>query len=642
MLRKLKHLALSKIGRMFLTPLFALCVAVLFCPTQSLAKDMVSSRSYWQDLSGQATFEQAQQQTFEPYEGILAKGYSNQAIWLKLHVDGAPNLRTGEQLVLRLRPSFLDHITLYDPADESRTMPRQSGDMTPWMEAEYQSLNHAFLIPALTKERDIWVRISSTSTLMIHTQVLTISETARADHAQEIWYSMAIGLIVMFWVWTFISWLNDHDPVTRAFVIKQSVMIAYTLGYFGYQRVLLSDLFSPTALNWLFNYSVIAATALSFWYEIYFLKDYKLPAWLMQVLRGFYFCTLIAAVLLTFGLTSLALELNMILIGLGSIVLLTCIFVFLKEPALDEAETTSFRLNIWVIKGYYTTLSLALWVSVFPSLGLLIGTEYGLHNLVLHGYFSGVMMTILLQFRAKRLDQTRREVSNALYLSQQQVALERQRRDEQTHFLHMLMHELKTPLAVIDMALRTQPYEDKSAVYASRAVVDMKAIIDRCVEADQLEEGNLEIKAERVQVSRLLNELIFAQNIQPERLSLQFEDVPEVLSDRQYMRIILGNLLDNALRYSDGKTSVEIHATSAPGPDGAEGVLITFSNRPGVAEWPEPGKVFQKYYRSSGAQSQSGTGLGLFLVSSLAKRIGAYCRYAPDDKRVRFVLWLPV
>jgi signal transduction histidine kinase len=206
----------------------------------------------------------------------------------------------------------------------------------------------------------------------------------------------------------------------------------------------------------------------------------------------------------------------------------------------------------------------------------------------------------------------------------------------------MLMHELKTPLAVIDMALHTRTDPEKSAAYASRAVVDMKAILERCIDADQIEEGALEAKVERVDVVRLVNELIFSQNIQPERLLLQMETVPEVLTDRQYLRIILGNLLDNALRYSDGRTPVDIHVMPSDGPDGAPGVAVTFSNRPGLAAWPEPGKVFQKYYRSTGAQSQSGTGLGLFLVSSLANRIGAYCRYAPDEKRVRFVLWLPI
>jgi signal transduction histidine kinase len=531
---------------------------------------------------------------------------------------------------------------LFDPADTTRTGPVNAGDMTAWAESEYQSLNHGFLIASLPQARDVYLRVSSTSTLMIHVEVLTQLDASRLDHTQELIYSVSTGLIVMFLAWVFVSWLNDRDHVNRAFVIKQLASILYTVGYFGYFRVFFGESVSPTVINLLFNIVVIAATGLAFWYETHFLRDYELPAWLMRVVRSFYVSAFVAMALLFSGYTRLALQFNMVVIGVGSAFLLIAVLVFLRNPPNKQTAGVPFRFNRSTVTVYYLSLTFALWVAVWPSLGFDVATEYSLHNLVLNGFFSGFLMTILLQVRARRFELGRREVSNALYLSQQQVAFERQRRDEQTHFLHMLMHELKTPLAVIDMALHTHTDPEKSAAYASRAVVDMKAILERCIDADQIEEGALEAKVERVDVVRLVNELIFSQNIQAERLSLQMPEVPEVLTDRQYLRIILGNLLDNALRYSDGRTPVDIQVVPSDGPDGAPGVAVTFSNRPGLAAWPEPSKVFQKYYRSTGAQSQSGTGLGLFLVSSLANRIGAYCRYAPDEKRVRFVLWLPI
>lgn len=633
---------ISKILRSAAPLLSAFSLIFVLLPTSVAAKDLISARSYWEDAQGQSTFDDAQAQPYTTYDGILAKGYSDSTFWFRLRIDPAPSAHAGEKLVLRVRPSFLDHVVLFDPADTTRTGPVSAGDMTPWGESEYQSLNHGFLIASLPQARDVYLKVRSTSTLMIHVEVLTQFEASRLDHTQELIYSVGTGLIVMFLAWVFVSWLNDRDHVNRAFVIKQLASILYTVGYFGYFRVFFGESVSPTGINLLFNIVVIAATGLAFWYETHFLRDYELPAWLMPILRSFYAAAFVAMALLFAGYTRLALQFNMVVIGAGSAFLLMVVLIFLKNPPSKQTASVPFRFNRITVTVYYLSLTFALWVAVWPSLGFDVATEYSLHNLVLNGFFSGFLMTILLQVRARRFELNRREVSNALYLSQQQVALERQRRDEQTHFLHMLMHELKTPLAVIDMALHTRTDPEKSAAYASRAVVDMKAILERCIDADQIEEGALEAKVERVDVVRLVNELIFSQNIQPERLLLQMETVPEVLTDRQYLRIILGNLLDNALRYSDGRTPVDIHVMPSDGPDGAPGVAVTFSNRPGLAAWPEPGKVFQKYYRSTGAQSQSGTGLGLFLVSSLANRIGAYCRYAPDEKRVRFVLWLPI
>jgi signal transduction histidine kinase len=633
---------ISKILRAGATLLSAFCLISLVLPTHVAAKDLVSARSYWEDAQGQSTFDDAQTQSYTSYDGILAKGYSDSVFWLRLRVEPVAAAQASEKLVLRVRPSFLDQVVLFDPADTTRTGPVNAGDMTAWAESEYQSLNHGFLIASLPQARDVYLRVSSTSTLMIHVEVLTQLDASRLDHTQELIYSVGTGLIVMFLAWVFVSWLNDRDHVNRAFVIKQLASILYTVGYFGYFRVFFGESVSPTGINLLFNIVVIAATGLAFWYETHFLRDYELPAWLMRVVRSFYVSAFVAMALLFSGYTRLALQFNMVVIGVGSAFLLIAVLVFLRNPPNKQTAGVPFRFNRSTVTVYYLSLTFALWVAVWPSLGFDVATEYSLHNLVLNGFFSGLLMTILLQVRVRRFELSRREVSNALYLSQQQVAFERQRRDEQTHFLHMLMHELKTPLAVIDMALHTHTDPEKSAAYASRAVVDMKAILERCIDADQIEEGALEAKVERVDVVRLLNELIFSQNIQAERLSLQMPEVPEVLTDRQYLRIILGNLLDNALRYSDGRTPVDIQVVPSDGPDGAPGVAVTFSNRPGLAAWPEPSKVFQKYYRSTGAQSQSGTGLGLFLVSSLANRIGAYCRYAPDEKRVRFVLWLPI
>ena len=633
---------ISKILRSAAPLLSAFSLIFVLLPTSVAAKDLISARSYWEDVQGQSTFDDAQAQSYTAYEGILAKGYSDSTFWFRLRIDPAPSAHAGEKLVLRVRPSFLDQVVLFDPADTTRRGPATAGDMTPWAESEYPSLNHGFLIASLPQARDVYLRVSSTSTLMIHVEALTQLETSRLDHVQELTYSVSTGLIVMFLAWVFVSWLNDRDHLNRAFVIKQLASILYTVGYFGYFRLFFGESVSPTGINLLFNVVLIAATGLAFWYETHFLRDYELPTWLMRVFRSFYAAAFVAMALLFAGYTRLALQFNMLVIGVGSAFMLIAILMFLKNPTNKQTTGSPFRFNRGTVTVYYLSLTFALWVAVWPSLGFDVATEYSLHNLVLNGFFSGLLMTLLLQVRARRFELGRREVSNALYLSQQQVAFERQRRDEQTHFLHMLMHELKTPLAVIDMALHTQSDPEKSASYASRAVVDMKAILERCIDADQIEEGALESKVERVDVVRLVNELIFSQNIQPERLLLQMETVPEVLTDRQYLRIILGNLLGNALRYSDGRTPVEIHAMPSDGPDGAQGVAVTFSNRPGLAAWPEPSKVFQKYYRSTGAQSQSGTGLGLFLVSSLANRIGAYCRYAPDEKRVRFVLWLPI
>jgi signal transduction histidine kinase len=73
----------------------------------------------------------------------------------------------------------------------------------------------------------------------------------------------------------------------------------------------------------------------------------------------------------------------------------------------------------------------------------------------------------------------------------------------------------------------------------------------------------------------------------------------------------------------------------------AQQLCLQVTNTLGAAGAPDPAKVFSKYYRSRGAQSQSGTGLGLYLSQNLAQLIGARLVYQQDADRVTFLLHLP-
>jgi two-component system sensor histidine kinase KdpD len=90
---------------------------------------------------------------------------------------------------------------------------------------------------------------------------------------------------------------------------------------------------------------------------------------------------------------------------------------------------------------------------------------------------------------------------------------------------------------------------------------------------------------------------------------------------------ILGNLVDNALRYSPDGGSVEIHAER----DG-EWVAIFVSDRgPGVPE-AERDRIFEAFYRPRSEAPDAGrAGLGLSIARRLAELQGGTVEYAPRD-----------
>jgi signal transduction histidine kinase len=115
-----------------------------------------------------------------------------------------------------------------------------------------------------------------------------------------------------------------------------------------------------------------------------------------------------------------------------------------------------------------------------------------------------------------------------------------------------------------------------------------------------------------------------------------------VVTDIQLLQVALGNLIDNALKYATPASLVQVSASTSTGAHRSPGgILFSVVNTPGPAGLPDASQVFQKYYRSPGARSKTGSGLGLYLVHQIARRLGGWVRYVPGTRQVQFEFWLP-
>lgn len=215
------------------------------------------------------------------------------------------------------------------------------------------------------------------------------------------------------------------------------------------------------------------------------------------------------------------------------------------------------------------------------------------------------------------------------------LTIEILRRDEQERFMSMLNHELKTPLSVIRMALGGGGVPDAVKQRVVRAVEDMDAIIERSVQADRMQQGRIRIARDELQVADAL-EAARAASSDPGRVQVRTTQLPACVTDGQLLEVILGNLLDNALKYAAPETTVQVEAHA----DG-KGVRIAVANRPGAAGMPDPQRVFHKYYRSPGAHGKTGSGLGLHIADGFARMLGGNLRYRPGADTVKFELWIP-
>lgn len=600
------------------------------------AAELITSRAYVVDATSEKSLVQIKNEAPTPYQGVLSRGYTDAAIWVKLEITPPISAKADDDIVLRIRPVYLDEISLFDPLDKSGKT-RTVGDAAPIKANEFTSLSHTFVVPAGDKPRAIWLRVKTASTCLINVEALTREDMMSSELMLYLFYFSVLAFVGMFALLVLINWVNYRESLYALFVVRQIYYFFYTASLFGIHRMVFAEV-AGVNFDAMYSWVVLVASAVSFLFECRFLNEYSPPTWAKAVLYGLIFWSFTSFALMFFGQTMEALRVNMLLNAFGIVILLFISALFIDAKKV-EAQRDKVLLSKRMVVWYYSSITTVLFFSVLPYLGVVGGNEYAVNGLVFYTLCSGVIMTALMQLRANRQRVVRSEYEKKLLLSEQAVALEKNRREEQTHLFHMLMHELKTPLTVIDLALVAKYDLATTSSFVSRAVGNMKDILDRCVRADKLTEGNLDIRLTEINLNQHISGLLgHKTGVAINFLAAQTFNVK---TDSQFLTVMLTNLLDNAERYGDQQDAIEVLVMHKQNDARENGVCIIISNRPSTASWPDPERVFTKYYRSAGAEAQSGTGLGLHLVRTLARLLGGECKYVPDEKYIKFELWLP-
>lgn len=627
----------SLIARMTAGSLMTLILLLLMVPFGANAQNHISEQAWYEDKTAHMSFKDVQQQRFEPFEGFLTKGYGDSVIWIRLRIDpsiannGATTMAPSS-LVLRVRPPYLDEIELFDPTfSPYKTV--ITGDRFQRKPHEYHSLNFNFSIPRGDKPRDIWLRLKTSSTRLIDVEALTFETMHEKDRLQELFYGLCIALEIVFLVWAMLHWLHSKDWVIGLFVIRQVLVTLWIFLVLGYARVFLSSSVPDGFLDILNSVNILLVTSLSLYFDCTLIREYRPPQWGLRMAKGLLLLLPIELGLIWAGKTSLALSINatLLLVGVTMIFLLA----LMSKPQYNARSTV---LPKWMLVSLYGIIWISLGFSAAVLLGFLKGNEFALHAALAHSMLTGVVVMIFLQIRAHRLAKIQLQTLADLAIFEKRLENERMHREDQEKLLTMLGHELKTPLATMRM-LTTN--DTPGSGEFQRAINDMAEVIDRCVQTGQLSDQRLRPRAEPCNLVDMIWKSIDYHHLSS-RIAFHSEtNNALVTSDSQMLNIMFNNLMDNAQKYGDVQNEIEI--TILGKTRGTQiGYEITVSNLPGDAGFPDPEHVFDKYYRSPQAHRQIGSGLGLFLVSGLARVLGGDIRYEPDASHIRFVLWLPI
>ena len=585
------------------------------------------AQSWWRDPGGQATFEQARSQQFQPYQGIFSRGYSGSVDWLRLRIAAS-----AQPVALLVSPPWLNELTLFDPA--VGRAPQTVGDRYPVDANAWPGPGFSFELPAANVDRDVWLRVKSTSAHIVSLQLASAQQAPSLFMQRTVEPAVYLTLMAVMFVVLLASWWLQRDRVLAAWLLRHGAVSFYIAGYYGFPALWFSGWLAPSVLDRMFSISVLLVLPLSAIFDIELLRTYR-PArlWFRAL------CALPwlgAALLLPFALgwERQALQAGVALLMLGTVVVF---FVAAScKPPQDVQQLVAKR----VLVAFYALAMGALFIGLATVLRLLPPAPWTLQLIIWHNLFTAGAMTVLLFVRSQRWARLNEQMRWELQRATERLQQEQQHSQEQSHFLHMLMHELKTPLSVVSLALGARRDREAKLGDAAQAVRDMKAILERCLQTDRLDATALQLQRQDVDMRALLGELAGAIEGLAGRMQLGCSVPAVVHTDRQLLVIVLTNLLHNAAAYSPAQTPVAVQMQSVP-QAGAEGLRLTVSNLPGTSGWPDPQRLFDRYWRAPGATPFPGTGLGLHLAQKLAQSLGGELRYLPSPTHICLELWIP-
>jgi len=200
-------------------------------------------------------------------------------------------------------------------------------------------------------------------------------------------------------------------------------------------------------------------------------------------------------------------------------------------------------------------------------------------------------------------------------------AVERARR-VQREFLANVSHELKTPLtsligfsqALIDGSLKSGDEQKRAAQIVHEESERVLRMAQELLDLARVEAGTISMHITAVDLAaQVEQELdIVRPRAAARELAIRSEvgQLPPVAADPERLHQVLGNLLDNAVKYAPAASTVQVSGSTNAG-----NVELVLSNSTG-ADRPDPERMFERFYRADAARSSAAGGVGLGLAIS--------------------------
>jgi len=289
------------------------------------------------------------------------------------------------------------------------------------------------------------------------------------------------------------------------------------------------------------------------------------------------------------------------------------------------------------------------------------------------GLFIGVSIFTILLIKGVLNEVNTREKISKMAKSLKKANVELQKLDKaKSEFISIASHQLRTPISVIkgvasmmiegDLDKLPEDKKDRFVKSLWDKSCKLESIISDILNATEMTNSTYRVKEEKAElidskefIEKIIND--FQAVVQERNIDLFLKDadkpLPKIYGQRQYLQEAVGNLIDNAIKYTPS-TGTSSEARDRRDKKGVVSVSVTKEKNNVIISIEDNGigipkkeiaGLFRKFARGSNARDMytDGSGLGLFVVKEIVKgHYGKVWAESKVGKGTKFFISLPI
>jgi signal transduction histidine kinase len=601
-------------------------------------------------------------------DGALGPRYAT-GMWFRIDLT-VPEALRGQSMWLQLAPASAWIVRLHEPDGTVQ----QAGMSVPVAEHNHPAVLSRFRITLKHPQMRLYLNVGNTLGPLNHLSFVSDEGLLRMVQSATLVQAAFLGASGLMLLLALMNAVATREAVHGAFAIYiacTSLLVLFTNGYVA--------AFVITHSPVMVARGSLLAGALSVWatmlFSIELLQLAVQAPRLTSALRGVMWVTL--------AIGALGLDTDLIA-SLGALLWVEHLVVGLlllgwsgrlawrqrsKQHGAIFAGYLSFnvfeKVPILTMAG---VLPVQVWTSDVAKLGVLC------QLLLTH-------LHLVLRLRAQR------DVEQRALAAGQEAQSERAQRAELSKFLGMFGHEVRTPLAIIDAATQSlemmpggdEPAHEQRHRRIRSAVQRLDRLAREALSRERMASGTWQLRPRDVALAALIDDTLTLQGLLTpgdglaDGLTMDFDiggraggqlrlelppglgdllDAPGLHADPDLLQVALGNLLDNARKYGDAGSVVQLQVGLLR-PDGqawsAQDQADTAPTRLRLSVLSQGSaltadeliRVFEKYWRRDEQGNVGGAGIGLHLVRNIAQLHGgrAWAQSLPDRRTAFSIEW---